>query len=168
MVYGKAPYVCYRLEDLKRLQKEKIVFPGDSDVPDCVKELIQTMLTYDAKDRPDYEDLLRMEFFRDKENIEKNEDLWYEEYELIENSGDPGEITEKKDEEISEENKKVEDNEKKVEENGENFEENKNSKELDQNNRIPEEKFENFSNPEPQETESSEKEIQSLSMQIDS
>ena len=151
MVYGKAPYVCYRLKDLKRLQKEKIVFPGDSDVPDCVKELIQTMLTYDAKDRPDYEDLLRMEFFRDKENIEKNEDLWYEEYELIENSGDPGEITEKKDEE-----------------NGENFEENKNSKELDQNNRIPEEKFENFSNPEPQETESSEKEIQSLSMQIDS
>ena len=87
---------------------------------------------------------------------------------MIENSGDPGEITEKKDEEISEENKKVEDNEKKVEENGENFEENKNSKELDQNNRIPEEKFENFSNPEPQETESSEKEIQSLSMQIDS
>lgn len=63
MLSGNAPFKCYKLEELKRLQKIPISFRREDGVSRDAEEIVQAMMCYDPNRRVDYEDLLKMRFF---------------------------------------------------------------------------------------------------------
>jgi serine/threonine protein kinase len=81
MLYGHHLFDCYRLEELKALHKKPIVLEDDDNVSAQAKDLIRAMLTYEYLNRPDYEELLKMEFFDDISD----------QYEIIEKPDEPEE-----------------------------------------------------------------------------
>jgi serine/threonine protein kinase len=83
---GCPPFQCFRLEELKRMQKNPVNFEGV--LSESAKDFVRTLLTYDPAFRPDYEVILRHEFLKvevDMQNVIDHIDdmLNYDEYEII-------------------------------------------------------------------------------------
>ena len=64
LLYGFTPFRCLTIEDLKNLQKNGINFPENPNVPEDAISFINSILVYDHKLRPGYEQLLEMKFLK--------------------------------------------------------------------------------------------------------
>lgn len=89
MLFGKPPFQCFKLEELRQLQRKPIPFPESLILEEAAKDVIRAMLTYDPNQRFDYEQLLQMPFFIEKSEIptlvsNPEEKKLDDEYEVIE------------------------------------------------------------------------------------
>ncbi|OMJ72544.1 hypothetical protein SteCoe_28988 [Stentor coeruleus] len=89
MLFGKPPFQCYKLEELRQLQRKPIFFPEGLNICEEAKDVIRAMLTYDPEQRFGYEELLQMPFFYEKVEVPvqvilPEENKLDDEYEMIE------------------------------------------------------------------------------------
>ena len=88
MLSGSPPFKCYKLEELRRLQRLPVVFWDTDQVSREAQELVQAMLRYDPQERLGYQELLVLKFFRQGAEEEvgaqrKMQRLREEEYEIM-------------------------------------------------------------------------------------
>ena len=103
---GKPPYTCYKLEELKRLQKQPVTFDPELNIPLNAQELVQAMMQYNPDMRSDYQALLGLDFFIDKQEDEV--DVKDSDYEILSEGGDEKKEIEKDAEIIESEDEKSE------------------------------------------------------------
>jgi serine/threonine protein kinase len=61
---GRPAFNCATLNELKRMQREPVNFPEDSQLSDEAKDIVTRMLTYDSASRPSFEELQSHPFLR--------------------------------------------------------------------------------------------------------
>jgi serine/threonine protein kinase len=61
---GRSAFNCATLVELKRMQREPVAFPEDSQLSDEAKDIVNRMLTYDSASRPSFEELQNHPFLR--------------------------------------------------------------------------------------------------------
>ncbi|OMJ92792.1 hypothetical protein SteCoe_4429 [Stentor coeruleus] len=88
IIFGKPPFQCFKLEELRQLQRKQILFPESIIIEEEAKDVIRAMLTYDPDQRFDYDQLLQMPFFIEEDKllipISFEDKKLDEEYEMIE------------------------------------------------------------------------------------
>lgn len=58
LLVGSPVFQCKSYPQLLKLQKEPVRFPSNIALSECAKHFVQSMLAYDYRDRPSFEDLL--------------------------------------------------------------------------------------------------------------
>ena len=103
MLSGNPPFKCYKLEELKKLQRMPIAFQSTDRVSREAEEVVQAMLCYDPQYRLGYEHLLQLRFFQESvpvpmepvREVKKEEDeLKEDEYEIVGKESDDEELKE--------------------------------------------------------------------------
>mmetsp|Transcript_9628 Transcript_9628/g.18766 ORF Transcript_9628/g.18766 Transcript_9628/m.18766 type:complete len:463 (-) Transcript_9628:35-1423(-) len=61
---GKPAFVCTTLQELRSLQRKPVTFPPECILSHEARDIINQMLTYDASQRPSFEDLQRHPFLK--------------------------------------------------------------------------------------------------------
>ncbi|OMJ88165.1 hypothetical protein SteCoe_9984 [Stentor coeruleus] len=83
MIYGFTPFQCFNIKKLKKQQRNYIEFPNYPLIPDEAKDFIRAMLMYKPEDRKNYEELLKMPFFRGVKKGDAKDNSFYEQSEIL-------------------------------------------------------------------------------------